>query len=349
MYAIFERTAWLDWVRCFAVFCIVFCHATETVYQLNLEGWNQAGNISRYVRTVCFTVGRLGVPLFLFLSGYLLLSRHKCGNLKEIIDFIKTKWVPLFACYEIWVIIYNLFLYMCYGKDINILTLFRELALMQLPPFVHLWYMPMILGIYLFLPFISFVREMLGDRVLLTIFVFSLFSNVLGRYFLLDLSFLGSCYVTYVLWGGVFKFIIEPGFERRRNLYVTISTILFSISFVYVVLKQMHLYEAGVVFNVWYNEPGLIMGALMLPSLFISFCKKNNKITKEISIAGFAIYLMHNLFLVTVCKYVAPFPLPRLFTTLLLCGASLILSFLMYKLIKVFNLKRLTYLLFLSK
>ena len=52
-------------------------HAVETYYRPALIGDKQIAFIPWLVETLLFTIGRLGVPLFLAISGTLLLSKEK--------------------------------------------------------------------------------------------------------------------------------------------------------------------------------------------------------------------------------------------------------------------------------
>ena len=224
----FPREAWLDWVRAFAIVSIVFCHCTEFIYPLYQQGWNTAGTVSQIIRTVYFTFGRLGVPLFLFLSGYLLFSRHVCKSWNDITSFIKTKWIPLFICYETWVLIYSAFVFFFWDR-FELKTLISEMLLMRQPPFGHLWYMPMIIGVYLVIPFLSFLFHHFGSKFLYILFALSLFKSTLGQHFRIDFQYLGSCYITYLLFGYVVFSLKDTLLNRKSVLYVaaTLFILLF--------------------------------------------------------------------------------------------------------------------------
>ena len=61
-----KRILWLDYVR------VLITHTTERVYTLNAMTLAQESVYSRILSVFMFTVGRLGVPLFLFLTGFLM-------------------------------------------------------------------------------------------------------------------------------------------------------------------------------------------------------------------------------------------------------------------------------------
>lgn len=341
-----KREVWLDWARTIAIISIVLCHCTETIYPLNLIGWQSASEISKVVRTVLFTIGRLGVPIFLFLSGYLLLSRHPCKSWHDILNFYKTKWFPLLICYEAWIVIYNIFLFCRYGA-FDLEKIAFEFLFLDIPPFGHLWYMPMIIGLYIAIPFVSYLFESLGEKFLLSFFTVSFLYSLFGRYLKLDLSFIGSCYVTYFLVGSI-TYLYKDKLLYKGQFFSFVCFILF---FILVVLKQMNSYNGGQGLNVWYSEPYLIICATFLfPSIF-ALDKFNLSLVKILSIASFAIYLMHNLFLNILYdsfKNIEPI-LPRSLLVCFLCFLCLLFSFAVFKLITSFKIAKINKLLFLTK
>lgn len=83
-----NRIIYLDIARTFAIIFVVLCHSVELIYKMNLQGWISISLNARIFKTIVFTLGRIGVPLFLFLTGYLLLNR-KYDNDADIKNFIK--------------------------------------------------------------------------------------------------------------------------------------------------------------------------------------------------------------------------------------------------------------------
>ena len=69
------RTIWLDYARMLAIICVVITHTTERVYSLEAEILGQYSSYSRIFALSMHTIGRLGGPIFFFLTGYLLLDR----------------------------------------------------------------------------------------------------------------------------------------------------------------------------------------------------------------------------------------------------------------------------------
>lgn len=67
-----KRIIFLDYIRSFAILCVLLMHTTERVYTLNAMTLAQESMHSRIFSVSLFTVGRLGVPIFFFLTGFLM-------------------------------------------------------------------------------------------------------------------------------------------------------------------------------------------------------------------------------------------------------------------------------------
>lgn len=103
-----NRIQWLDNARAFAILAVILCHATENIYTLDVVHLNHISYLSRLFAIISFTIGRLGVSIFLFLTGYLLLDRN--FGLIECRKFWRKKWLGLVITTEIWIVFYDAFL-----------------------------------------------------------------------------------------------------------------------------------------------------------------------------------------------------------------------------------------------
>ena len=104
-----NRKISLDFARSFAILAVLLCHSIEFAYPISLFNWTYMVPFDQYFRIIGFTLGRLGVPIFLALTGYFLLSEEiSCKD--DVIHFYKKHLFPLLLTYEIWVVIYQIFL-----------------------------------------------------------------------------------------------------------------------------------------------------------------------------------------------------------------------------------------------
>lgn len=146
-----QRIVALDNLRAMAIFFVVLCHSTQAFYSMNADQLGAVSSKSAFFAIVVFTIGRMGVPLFLMLTGFLLLDREYDD--KDIIVFWKQKWLRLLMCTVIWFVIYDLFVVLIQKQNIEAGVIIEDLLFIHDVPLTHTWYMPMILGIYLLIPF----------------------------------------------------------------------------------------------------------------------------------------------------------------------------------------------------
>ena len=112
------RIVWLDYARMIAIVCVVITHVTETVYQMNVENLMQYSFHQRIFAISMFTIGRLGVPIFFFLTGYLLLDcKYSSERYKS---FLKKNFCGLLLTTMIWIIIYNIFNALFWGVPFDV-------------------------------------------------------------------------------------------------------------------------------------------------------------------------------------------------------------------------------------
>lgn len=86
-----QRNIKFDIIRTFAILCVILCHSVEAIFDFSQQGWDILNNSSRIFMFVTFTIGRLGVPLFLLLSllsGALLL-RKSINDDNDLVNFYK--------------------------------------------------------------------------------------------------------------------------------------------------------------------------------------------------------------------------------------------------------------------
>ena len=341
------RIKWIDLVRAVAILLVVLCHSTESIYQLRLENVIALSSQSRIFGFVCFTAGRLGVPLFLMITGSLLLPRDY--NNENIKYFWKHKWLQLLICTLIWFSIYDLFLVLNNHAHISFLQLIEELLFLRKVNMSHVWYLPTILGLYILLPFVSSVMNKYDKTIflfpLLIYTFYSLGYNSLNIFYSVyhpelplsnqfSLGFSGAYYGLYILYG---YFISTGTFKKLPSLCVAIISML---AFIAVVFTQIWSYQNGYAYNVWYSNLLILLTSMGIYELFSR--TKNiygYKIIRYISLYSFGIYLTHNIVNIVLTDTVKELAVIMPFKVVLLwiiCFAiSLIITVLISKIPKI--------------
>ena len=133
----------------------------ETYYRPVLRGKASLSLLPWIVEHVYLRQDGLAFPLFLAISGALLLKREY-----RVKDFYKKSLIPLLLTTEIWIVLNYLFVCSPVKNDaFHLPELFQEMLFLKDSSLSHMWYMPVILGIYLVVAFLSEAAEKLGRYI----------------------------------------------------------------------------------------------------------------------------------------------------------------------------------------
>lgn len=310
-----KRIEWIDIARAFAIICVVFNHSIEVTYDYAIadvmRGYSIASKLFAYMG---YTLGRVGVPFFLMISGALLLTRD--WNKDNCIRFWKKNWLRLLICTEIWWIIYDIFIFFWGEAPITIQDVVKNILFIKPVDFPHVWYMNRILGLYILIPFVAMVLNKIDLKLLIfpiviyffysfVVPVLSLISKVAGgEAFVSELSlgFSGGTYGLYLVMGFL---LVKLDLDRIKNIWLILTS---SIFFVLTVGLEIWCVMNGYGYKLWYDN-GLLFG-ISIP-LFILISRINGlpKIFKcfwqSVAKHSFGIYLLHELVLWIVMKLVS--------------------------------------------
>ena len=280
------RIQYYDALKALAILGVIFLHSFLL--------WNPSVNILNHSISNLEHIGRFGVPVFLLISGALLLGRDE-----DILVFYKKRVVRI--CYPLLFFILIAYIFQIY-KD----------------PLTAFWYCWMILGAYLAIPFInkmvqnSTIREL--EYFLLIFVCSSLFyqtMHTVNLTFSLDLNFFITP-ISYLILG---YYLSRKEFNQSSNHIVIISFALFVISTALKIQfgNFFNIYPvAGMYSSLDFGILELIQaGSLFLLVRFIyddvtgilerikSILKQKtvNGIIMSISRASYGMYLVHMLFL----------------------------------------------------
>lgn len=219
------------------------------------------------------------------------------------IKFWKTKWCGLVLATEIWIVAYNVFLCVAEGVQLDGWSLVRNMFFLEAVPMGHMWYMPMIIGLYLFLPFIANGLKMLNDGRLLAfplgiMIVLCFVAPVAGVFVMAHDGVVYSFIVAPGFSGGVYGCYMLLGYCVRKNVFSRVPTAFFAgilvIAFFFVVAVQLYGYAHEVRAAVWYDNGLLLLAGLGL-FLWLSraLSLRKVKIISILSYYSFALYLVH--------------------------------------------------------
>ncbi len=331
------REAWLDYARIFAILCVICCHAVETYYGPVVSGKERIDFVPWIVENTLFTIGRLGVPVFLAISGTLLLNREK-----DVFPFYKKSVLPLLITTEIWTII-NYFFACAVYEDVSFVGIdfLRQLLFLDDSPLSHMWYMPMIIGIYIFVPFLSKIfhqfEEMrcyaaplllvlFGSVIVptLTVFLNEDVSGIPRIALKINTSFGGGAYGLYFILG---YFIGRKGLLRKIKtayliLIMTFCMFIDTVGQYYIYQHQYYAYDD----LLWYTSAPILVTGLGLFELFHRLKEYlQNRYFPAVSMLArctFGIYLLHNPIMILCSSYLPISHVNEMIKIIILFAAS---------------------------
>ena len=317
------RIYWLDVARVVAIISITLNHAVNRSYSTHTNQLAEFISIpvaSSALKAVIYVFSRLGVPIFVMISGALLLKKD-IKTEKDIIGFYKHNLLRLFITSEIW-----FFFYFCYQTIINgtqrsIFNIAIDFVLNQLMInqniFLGAWYMPMILCLYLLVPFIAMLKDRVSFKtasiLLAAVFyisyvipTLSCFSTLIGKsefYFGLgEYAEICSMYIVLLVIG---YWLSNGGLSRLSNGIVIagfLLTFLGTCAFQFYVYSIPHDYETD------YHFAGIFFCAVFLFELIRrkgDLLKFAQRPVTYLSRIAFGIYLVH-IVIMTVMVDFAP-------------------------------------------
>ena len=186
-----ERIFYYDFLRAFAIIAVIICHLDHFFGPLTTP--------TQVIAQMTFhRIGNIGVPIFLMLSGALLLNREY----PNLGDFLKKRFSRIIIPFIFWIILILGQLYLHGYNSKSIWNVFIG------EPSVT-WYFWILIGIYLFIPVLnSFIKEygIKGAEYFLAIWFFTMIlktfnSYPLWHYFNLDMftGFIGYPILGYYL------------------------------------------------------------------------------------------------------------------------------------------------------
>ncbi|WP_458403788.1 acyltransferase [Methanobrevibacter sp.] len=341
------RIKWIDVARVMAILFVVLCHCSQGIYgQFNIEVMSSISLFSKIFAYFTFALGRLGVPFFLMISGYLLLDR--VFTEEKTLDFWNNKCKHLIICTIIWCMIYQIFLVVVLHKDIDFVSAIMGIFFLKKLDINHIWYMPMIIGMYFLIPFVSTALKHYDLKIIIKPYYFFSFLIFLCPFLIFILEILGvkdlSLTISLGFSGGMFGIYLISGYLSKKEYYKKFKSyflVLGSIiPLIALVLIQLLAYKYNIEFNLWYDSIFLFLSSI---SLFELISRINNvryyKYIKFLSKYSFGVFLVHNLFRSPLLPYFRglPFnyPLKLILLTLIVVIFSYALSFAISKIPKI--------------
>ena len=323
------RIEWIDLVRAIAILTVLFIHASDGIYIISSDMIIDYTWGSMIFNFVSIFIGRIGVPFFLMITGYLLLDRTYDDVKTQ--NFWKNNCKNLIIITVLWAVIYSLFLQAVFTNTSEINPVEAGNLF-----FSHMWYMPMIIGMYLSMPFVaSALKHFDKKTVFQALVVFSLLAFIMPFVStLLDIQGIKNVAIQYSLGfsGGVYGIYIILGYLVKKGMFKKISSaklwILAIVSFLICVIFQYYTSSVDYYFALWYDFPFVLTGSFALFEL----CSRMKSVrfysgVKVLSKYSFAVFLIHNLFRLPLLPFIVMIPVSEPVKAIILWILLVVLSF----------------------
>jgi surface polysaccharide O-acyltransferase-like enzyme len=229
----------VDLVRTVAIIAVIFLHATA---DLTIPGMDQFEIIRWTTNDVYQSIGRICIPLFVMLSGALLLQPEKHDTLSS---FFKKRWARIGLPWIFWGATYFAWDFLVINKP------FTSDAVVQgilTGPYYNFWYLYMLLGLYILTPFLRIMLPKITHAALKRYLVmWFIFAAVIP--FIVILAGSGSfsadvanvIWVIYLLFGLTGYFVLGTFLAKvkiRRLLLSILAVIGLALSAVSIYIIQ---------------------------------------------------------------------------------------------------------------
>ena len=324
-----KRVEWIDFVRALAILTVLYIHASDGIFIISSDKILHYTLFSRIFEFASLFIGRIGVPLFLMITGYLLIDRHY--NDEKVRKFWDVNCRNLIIVTVFWTIVYAIILQIVTMNSAQV-NLVESGNLM----FSHMWYMPMIIGMYLSLPFVSNgLKDFDNKTIYKGVIVFSILAFCVPFIStLLDINGVKNVNIQYCLGfsGGVYGIYIILGYLVKRDKFKNVSnwwlTLITIVSFIITILFEYYTYLRGYPFLLWYEFPFILLGSFSIFELCSRIKKvKGYKVIAILSKYSFAVFLVHNLFRLPLLPYIVRLPFTEPVKTIILWILLIIFSY----------------------
>jgi surface polysaccharide O-acyltransferase-like enzyme len=277
-----KRLLWPDLIRVVAIFLMVVLHISALYVPL----WHEQSQFSWWGANLIDSFSRMCVPLFIMLSGSLLLGKED-----SIKTFYSKRLSRLLKPWMFWGFIFGV-VNMLQGNEVSSVK-----RLIVGTFWSGFWILPVLLGLYLVTPFFNYLIKKFNK------YFFVIYLLVMGVLLTTGIPFpLYFEYSFYFILGYVLTKV-----KISKQLFVFSSLgLLFSWLLISVLTYQLSVPNNGFVaayyhYNTWPVVLLSIFGFMSLRSFSDIYKKKLNKksilIITNLSRASFGIYFIHMLFL----------------------------------------------------
>jgi len=346
-----KRIESLSYLRVFATFAIILLH---TLFTASSIYGSEIGFSNNLILIILVNCSMWAVPLFLMVTGSLLLQRNKKITFAKV---FKTYVFRILLALTIFAFIYNIFDVITNKENFSISIIINTIwKIYSGNSWNTLWYLYMLIGIYILLPFYKkIINYSNAQELRYLLVVYIVFLSILP--FLGTAGFASGFYVDFLT---IYPFYLLLGYVIytgiiKLNVIVSVIPGIVGTALISVLTYIRYTNEILYLDALWsYSSLLVIMQAVSIFSLTFHLkreyandetivVKKNRsqysliyKLIKELDSCSFGIYLIHIIFvkLFFVNLQINPFIGNPIFNFFSLIIGNLFLSYIITKVCK---------------
>ena len=302
----------LDTIRFIALLLVVLLHSAGLYYIDQSSGAFMVNTQTEPIVDIA-SIGRAGVPLFVMISGYLLLPMKVSCR-----EFYSRRFARVLVPFLFWSIVYAVFDSFVFS-DAGFVHCIKYILHIPINfTTVHLWYVYMLMGLYLIVPIISPWIEKAGKKEMTFFLLLWLLCTLSTYIYLRFQQILGEAswnhYSTiYYFQGYVGYFVLGAYFKKFGLISYRLSFFIFVFGYLMTVILihlGIHRSFEESVFNTIWNYCSFNI-ALVTIGLFGMIYHNSNKMSfrekpliVDVSQRSYAIYLAHIIVLRGVSRFI---------------------------------------------
>lgn len=298
-----DRVLSFDVIRIVAVLAVVMIHSAATFIAYPPQ------SVEFIMANIFDGISRIGVPLFVMISGALMLDENKNLPIKTMLKYALKIFILLCIWSLLYAVVYQIITPLSENKQVSVSAFFNAFVYGH----YHLWYLYMLIGLYLITPILRAFVKKSNEKivfyfiVLAAIFQFAIpLVNVLineaTQTSNLLLNFSNKFKMGYV--GQYTAYYLLGWYLTNVSIKKTYRSLLYILGFAGVLITilgtQLMINDTNKIYNTFYSDIGInVMFYSIGVFVFLFHFYKDkkykhfNKISAALSKLTFGVYLIH--------------------------------------------------------
>lgn len=295
----------IDVVRFIAIFMVILLHSTGFPYRFLNPTITGMDVVNWFSTDVYAAMGLFGVPLFVMLTGALLLNPNRENE--PLKAFYRKRLDRIGLPFIFWTIIYFAWTFTVLGQPLTLMSVLKGLST---GAYTHLWYLYLLMGLYAVTPVLRVLVKHV-DRKLFTYLLILWFVGTsltpAVHLFLPELNYNPYTFI-FIDWVGYFllgTYLLEAKFKGTKTILLIALGLLGTVFGAWILTATMG--EAYTDFLHSYVSPTTMLAsaALFLTLISLDFSKisthkTGSRIIHWVSQNTLPIYLIHLIIVITL-------------------------------------------------